>query len=227
MSPVLPTAPKPTQITAAPTATLPPLTAPTQVPTRTLLPTSTPLPTSLPEPSSVPTQAPTIAATAAPSAVPTAVPATSTALPAPTQAPTEPSSAIAHAQLLFLRGGDLYALNMDTRKTRLLVEDVADFAPSVDGAQLALLRGTGTAAELWLSQRDGSSLTRLTKNTRAEATPRWSPDGRAVVYASSTASTPYEYDWFAWSNWCAASEVRVLDLATLAETTLAPGCDPA
>jgi hypothetical protein len=116
---------------------------------------------------------------------------------------------------------------MDTRNTRLLVEDVADFAPSVDGAQLAMLRGTGTAAELWLSQRDGSRLTRLTKNTRAEATPRWSPDGRAVVYASSTASTAYEYDWFAWSNWCAASEVRVLDLATLAETTLATGCDPA
>jgi hypothetical protein len=130
-------------------------------------------------------------------------------------------------QLLFLRGGDLYALDLASRRAQLIVENVSDFVVTRDAAQLALVRGSGLQSELWMARRDGSALTQLTQNTRAEASPAWAPDGSALVYASSTASEPYAHDWLVWSSWCAASEIRVLEIASRGETSLAPGCDPA
>jgi hypothetical protein len=37
----------------------------------------------------------------------------------------------------------------------------------------------------------------------------------------------YAKEWIAWSHWCAAAEIRSLDLRSAIETVLAAGCDPA
>ncbi|GAB4210701.1 MAG: hypothetical protein OHK0022_44210 [Roseiflexaceae bacterium] len=194
-----------------------------------------------------PTAAP--GATAASTAVPTAAPAAPTSAPAtsqptnapapaPTDAPvaptatTEPSGGGApvpgsSGEILFLRGGALTALDLGSRRERQIAEGVSDFVVAPGGAQIALVRGADAQAELWTVQRDGSGLNRLTNNRRVEWHPSWSPDGTALVFASAEAARLPDQDWFGWSRWCAISEVRLLNLADRAETTLARGCDPA
>jgi dipeptidyl aminopeptidase/acylaminoacyl peptidase len=128
---------------------------------------------------------------------------------------------------LFLRGGDLLALDTTTGAVRPIAAGVRDFAAGPSGTTIALVRGEGAQAELWVVRRDGGGLAQLTNNDRAEATPSWSPDGTALVFGSSGSGKPYVREWTSWSEWCAASEIRVLALADTSETILAPGCDPA
>jgi hypothetical protein len=121
----------------------------------------------------------------------------------------------------------LIAIDVRTRQERSIAENVADFVPAPNSVQIALIRGVGAASEIWLVQRDGSNLRQITRNRRAEASLAWSPDSSALAYGSSSSSDPYDSDWLAWSRWCAVSEIRVVDLTSTAEKTLAPGCDPA
>lgn len=197
---VAPPAPTAAPATAAPTAAATPeaTTAPTS--TATAAP-NTPTP---PPPTSLPTRGPQA----------TATPAAMTATPAA-------------SEILFLRGRTLTAYDTAARSERRLADDVSEFAATPDGTQIALVRGSGSASELWLVARDGSGLRQLTSNGLAEGSPSWAPDGLTLAYASSAADVPHRRDWFTWSAWCAAAEVRKLDLAAGAETTLAAGCDPA
>jgi hypothetical protein len=193
--------------------------------------------TSLPTVAPAPTQAP--AATSAPQPSPTAIPATSapTLVPQPTakpptatQAPQPRPSAqpgAADGELLFLRNGELWAFDSATTQQRKIVAGVRDFVASPDGARIALIRGEGLKTELWIVRRDGSDLVQLTHNDRAEATPAWAVDSAALVLASSTSDKPYMREWAGWSQWCAASEVHLLNLVDMTETALAAGCDPA
>jgi dipeptidyl aminopeptidase/acylaminoacyl peptidase len=126
-----------------------------------------------------------------------------------------------------LRQGALSAFDTSTRKERTIADAVRDFVAAPDGALIALIRGAGGRSEIWTVRRDGSALTQLTANDRAEARLNWSPDGTALTYASSTAQEPYQPEWMAWSAWCANSEVRLLSLTDLKETSFGPGCDPA
>jgi dipeptidyl aminopeptidase/acylaminoacyl peptidase len=197
--------------TAAATAISPPTSAPTEPAPPTAAPATVP-----------PTDAPTAAPTAP---EPTAAPTEPAATEAPT--PTAPQPSTRGSEILFLRGGELHALDTASGTLRSIAPDVREFAASADGARIALVRGDGAKAELWSVRRDGSELTQLTSNDRAEATPSWAPDGAALAYGSSTSSTPYAREWQSWSAWCVNSEVRVLDLSAKAEETLAPGCDPA
>lgn len=145
--------------------------------------------------------------------------------PIDTESPGETDS----GELFFLRDGTLLALDMTTREQRQLTDDVREFAAAPDGRSLALVRGTGRATELWQVARDGNSLVQLTSNTRVEQSISWSRDGTVLAYASADTETqPLRPATIAeWSPWCSASEVRLLDIATLSETTLEPGCDPA
>jgi len=187
------------------------------------------------------TSAPTTAsAEPASTAEPTAAAEPPTAEPA--AAPAEPAGGSADAlpdargggarrpqggEVLFLSKGALVALSPQTGAQRRIAEGVSDFAATPDGEQIALIRGAGLKAELWTVRRDGGGLTRLTNNDRAEAAPSWSPEGLSLVFGSSTSGDPLEREWGSWSRWCAASEVRLINLGQPGETTLAAGCDPA
>lgn len=129
--------------------------------------------------------------------------------------------------MLFLREGDLWAYEVDSGNEQLLVDDVRFFSVTPDGGRLALLRGAGAQTEIWLADRDGRGLSRLTNNDRAEERVDWAPDGLSLVYASADTDQAYELDWLSWSRWCAESEVRLIDIPDGRETTLAEGCDPA
>jgi len=195
-----PTVAPPSRETFAPPPTKPPTTLP---PTLTALPPTQP-PTALP-----PTQPPAPAATALP-------------------------AASFGSEILFLRKGALIAFDTGTRKERQLADAVIDFAPAPGGSRIALLRDLGkrdpnnSGVDLWLVQRDGGRLTRLTKDGLGliEATPSWSPDGLALAFAAADSSAVYARSWPAWALWCSASTIHTLDLQTGADQSFGPGCDP-
>jgi dipeptidyl aminopeptidase/acylaminoacyl peptidase len=225
---------------AAPQAIAPTKPSPTaQAPTRTAAPTNAaptasptrPAPsfTEPPAASATPAQ-PSVAPTQAPSATlpPVATPTTAGATPTAAGAtPTQASAAQLGAEILFLRGGALVAYGVDTRAERTIAPGVRDFAASPDGRTLALVRGDGASAELWLVGRDGSGLRQITRDSRADGTPVFSPDGLALAYASSAAGKPRGDSWDTWSQWCSQSEVRQVNLAGGQALKLGEGCDPA
>lgn len=215
---IAPATPRPATVVSAPTAEAAlPTVAPTSEPAGpTARPTDAP-----PAPSLVPT------VTTQPTRVPVAAP-TATVAPSPVPlAPTVAAVGQFGEEIVFLRAGAVWAHDIRTRAERQIAEGVTDFVPGPDGDLIALTRGSGRKTELWLVGRDGSGLRQLTRNDRAEATLAWSPDGRALVYGSSVAQELYADEWVAWTQWCAAAEIRTLDLASGNETALVPGCDPA
>jgi dipeptidyl aminopeptidase/acylaminoacyl peptidase len=127
--------------------------------------------------------------------------------------------------VLFLRKGALIAFDTGTRKERQLADAVSDFAAAPNGVLIALIRGANRQAEIWTVRRDGSALTQLTTNDRAEARLNWSPDSSALVYGSSSTEAAYQPEWMAWSAWCANSEVHVFSLSDATETAFGAGCD--
>ena len=104
--------------------------------------------------------------------------------------------------MLFLRKGALIAFDTSTHKERPIANGVRDFTATPDGTLIALIRGAGRKTEIWSAHRDGSALTQLTHNDRAEATLAWSPDGSALVFASAATDQALTYEWQAWSAWC-------------------------
>ncbi|GAB4111428.1 MAG: hypothetical protein Fur005_20650 [Roseiflexaceae bacterium] len=169
-------------------------------------------------------------------AEPTAVPAEPTILPPPTIVPPTalpspvPSTVVpviqVPEQILFLRQAQLIAHDPRAQREVVLADDVRDFVASPDARQIALLRGAGRSGEIWVVARDGSNIRQITRNDRAESRIAWAPDGSALVYGSAATSVEYQHEWLAWSRWCMAAEVRVVDLATGGEQALALGCDP-
>lgn len=60
---------------------------------------------------------------------------------------------------------------------------IAGPQPSPDGNKLVFMAGANNAMDIWASNSDGSSPRKLTNTGRA-GTPRWSPDGRWIVFDS-------------------------------------------
>lgn len=194
--------------------------------------TSPAVPTAAPTvaPTIAATMAPTVAPTTAPTAAPTAAPTTAaTAVPTslPTAAPTAAQPVT--DEILFLRGGELWAHAPGTGRERRIAEGaILDFAVSPDGAEVALVREQSRGIDLWAVRRDGAELRQLTDDAGrlVEATPYWSPDGAALVFAAADTSDPYPLRWPDWALWCSASTVQLLDLQSGARSTLGEGCDP-
>ena len=70
---------------------------------------------------------------------------------------------------------------------RKLVDDGREPAISADGSQIAFLRGTDGAEDLWLMQSDGSNPRRLLANSGAMFnSPTWSPDSRHLALLAGT-----------------------------------------
>jgi hypothetical protein len=160
----------------------------------------------------------------------TVLPPTATVLP-PTATVLPPTATVLpparESEILFLRGGDLIAYGTRTRVERTLASGVGDFAATPDGLLLAMVIDRGRSGEIWVSHRDGTEARRLTSNERAEGDLSWAADGSALAYSSVDSDEPRARTWEGWSRWCAASEVRVVELSNAQERTLAPGCDPA
>jgi Tol biopolymer transport system component len=55
---------------------------------------------------------------------------------------------------------------------------------SPDGSRIAFASTRSGRREIWISDRDGSNLLRLTSFENACGSPRWSPDGRSIAFDS-------------------------------------------
>lgn len=210
--------PSPQTVTAPPTATAAPTAAPAAATAVTDSPAVTPAAATavtqpIPTATAVPPTA-TVAATVAPA----------TATTAPTAAPSPAATA---GEILFLRAGVLVALDDTSGAERTLADRVSSFAATPDGRLLALVRGEGPAAELWLIGRDGSGLRQLTSNDTVESALSWSPDGLSLAYTAAAGPAPRAPTWESWSAWCADAEVVVAAVGGGPEQAIGAGCEPA
>lgn len=206
-------------------------TAQANRPTTIVLPSAAPESTTLP-PTLAP--APTAPAAPAPTDVPpaaaTKVPVlVAPTVPVPTDTPLQPTSVtrVATNEILFLRKGTLIALDPAKSAERTIIDNVSDFRVAANNRTIGLVRGSGAETEIWIIERDGSGLVQITDDERVEAVPSLAADGSAIVFAASGAGKPYARIWPDWGQWCAASEVRLVELATNEQRTLGQGCDPA
>jgi Tol biopolymer transport system component len=83
------------------------------------------------------------------------------------------------------------SLNELNDAARLAPSSRFDALPShsPDGSLIAFISNRTGQLELWLTKPDGSGLTRLTENSHIASTPRWSPDGKRLVYGSAAPPT--------------------------------------
>ena len=74
---------------------------------------------------------------------------------------------------------------------RLTIDPAVDRQPAVasNGKEIAFVRGTGTAREIYVMDAkdddgdgEGDNLRRLTNNGAADLGPAWSPGGRRIVF---------------------------------------------
>lgn len=185
----------------------------------TILPTHDNPPPTLAPPTAPPTtKLPTPSVPSEPSAP---------AEPAPTFQVHPPTLQAFGEEVLFLRRGVLMAHDLRTNEERRIADDVRDFAPTPDGELIALIRGDVSVSDLWLVQRDGTHLAQLTDTSGVEAAPSWAPDGLSLVFAVARAPQPFGDGWIRWSQWCAASQVHLMNLPDHTEAILGEGCDPA
>ncbi len=96
------------------------------------------------------------------------------------------------------RNPDLYLIDVATKKqTLFLGVEGLNAAPawSPDGKRLALMmrKGKGESSEIFLINRDGSNLVRLTHTNYNEASPTWSPDGKRLAFVSDRTGGPQIY----------------------------------
>jgi dipeptidyl aminopeptidase/acylaminoacyl peptidase len=181
-------------------------------------------PTSTPEPQPTNPPEPQPSDTPEPQPSDTPVPPSP---PEPATSRTVPSATAHSSEILFLRNNTLMAYAPDSGQERMIAADVQEFAATPNGQTLALVRGSGATTTIWLVARSGENLRQLTSDDRNVSGLAWSPDGLTLAYAAATVAPPRLPGWMNWTEWCAAGEVRLLDITSGTVSPLAPGCDPA
>jgi eukaryotic-like serine/threonine-protein kinase len=84
-------------------------------------------------------------------------------------------------------GGDIWLLDIASRKTTLLIRDGYNPAWSPDGTRIAFDASWGGARRIWLADARGRNPQQLTTDVTDAAhhvRPRWSPDGKRIVFQS-------------------------------------------
>jgi TolB protein len=89
----------------------------------------------------------------------------------------------------------LYVMNADGSNSRLVTDKVMEAAApawSPDGGKIAFTAGisggfgmTRPSVDIYLVNIDGSGLTELTRDSGANSSPSWSPDGKQIVFTST------------------------------------------
>ena len=82
------------------------------------------------------------------------------------------------------------------RKTAIMTQGDFNSSPaySPDGKEIAFSRSVGSGnTEIFLSNRDGSNLRRLTNYRGIDTNPAWSPTGREIAFTSGRSGTPQIY----------------------------------
>ncbi len=81
------------------------------------------------------------------------------------------------------------------RKTPLVTEGSLNVSPSFspDGRRVVFARALGANIEIFVCQRDGSGVRRLTNSPGIDTNPAWSPNGQEVAFTSSRAGSPQIY----------------------------------
>jgi len=104
--------------------------------------------------------------------------------------------AIAYVSFFAERGPALYLADVASgRKSPLVTDGSLNASPSFspDGRQIAFARAIGANIEVFVCNRDGSGVRRLTNSGGIDTNPAWSPSGREIAFTSSRSGTPQIY----------------------------------
>ena len=86
---------------------------------------------------------------------------------------------------------NIYAGTMETPTKGAGQNWLPVFSP--DGTRIAFTSNRDGNPEIYVMNRDGSDLRRLTNNPEIDSTPTWSPTGTQIAFASGRSGTPQIY----------------------------------
>jgi TolB protein len=104
--------------------------------------------------------------------------------------------AVAYTSYFGGNGAGIYLADIQTgRKSPVVTSGTLNTTPtfSPDGRRIAFARGLGANIEIFVSNRDGSDLKRLTNSPAIDTNPAWSPSGTEIAFTSSRSGSPQIY----------------------------------
>ena len=125
---------------------------------------------------------------------------------------------------------ELYALDIrdaaaTPRRVLLAGNGTFDVVASPDGRRIAFAAAEGGQSEIWVGNRDGSGLVRLTNTLVNEDQPSWSPDGTKLAFRRwQTQGTPS--DIWVMSATDGSGQVNLTAAADFVGEELAPAWSP-
>jgi TolB protein len=103
---------------------------------------------------------------------------------------------VAYVSFFAERGPALYLADVASgRKSPLVTDGNMNASPSFspDGRSIAFARALGANIEIFVCNRDGSNVRRLTNSGGIDTNPAWSPSAREIAFTSSRSGTPQLY----------------------------------
>jgi Tol biopolymer transport system component len=87
-------------------------------------------------------------------------------------------------RIAFTSGSTIYEIDADGGNLATLIDNAADGPTwSPDGSKIAFASNLGGGRpEIYVVNKDGTDLTRLTDNSANDYSPSWSPDGKKIVF---------------------------------------------